>query len=62
MAKGDRSYFDRYERILKIDEMIARGNFPTKEDFMNETGASEATVSRDIRDLKMTLFKEQLLC
>lgn len=61
MAKGDRSYFDRYERILKIDEMIARGNFPTKKDFMNETGASEATVSRDIRDLKIQFGADDIL-
>ena len=59
--KQKRQHLDSYERILKIDQMISRGSYPTVEDFVRETGTSTPTINRDLRDLRLKFGAEDIL-
>ncbi len=59
--KVKRQYLNGYERILKIDRMIATGNYPSVEDFAQETEASIPTINRDLRDLRLKFGAEDIL-
>ena len=63
MRKGKikKQYLNGYERILKIDQMIASGRYPNVEDFTRETEASIPTINRDLRDLRMKFGAENIL-
>ena len=56
-----KQYLNGYERILKIDQMIASGRYPNVEDFKRETEASIPTINRDLRDLRMKFGAENIL-
>ena len=44
--------FATFKRIVRYDEMIASGTYPSVRDFRNEFGISEATVHRDLDALR----------
>ena len=56
-----KQFLNGYERILKIDYMISNWNYPSVEDFANETGASIPTINRDLRDLRLKFGAEEIL-
>ena len=56
-----KQFLNAYERILKIDWMIANLNYPSVEDFARETESSIPTVHRDLRDLRLKFGAEDIL-
>ena len=56
-----KQFLNGYERILKIDNMISKWNYPSVEDFVNETGASIPTINRDLRDLRLKFGADEIL-
>ncbi len=56
-----KQFLNGYERILKIDYMISNWNYPSVEDFANETGASIPTINRDLRDLRLKFGADEIL-
>ncbi len=59
--KIKKQFLNGYERILKIDRLIAAGNYPSVEDLANETEFSIPTINRDLRDLRMKFGAENVL-
>ena len=59
--KVKKQFLNGLERILKIDYMISQGNYPSVQDFKDETGASIPTINRDLRDLRMKFGAEDIL-
>ena len=60
-AKVKKQYLNGLERILKIDYMISHRHYPSVQDFVDETGASIATINRDLRDLRLKFGAEDIL-
>ena len=56
-----KQFLNAYERILKIDWMIANLNYPSVEDFARETESSIPTAHRDLRDLRLKFGAEDIL-
>ena len=56
-----KQYLNGLERILKIDYMISHRHYPSVQDFADETGASIATINRDLRDLRLKFGAEDIL-
>lgn len=63
MAKGKikKQYLNGFERILKIDDMIAHMRYPSVADFARETEASVPTIHRDLRDLRLKFGADSIL-
>ena len=60
-ARIKKQYLNGLERILKIDYMISNWHYPSVQDFADETGASIATINRDLRDLRLKFGAEDIL-
>lgn len=56
-----KQFLNAYERILKIDWMIANLHYPSVEDFARETESSIPTVNRDLRNLRLKFGAEDIL-
>ena len=59
--KVKKQYLNGYERILKIDHLIAIGRYPSVEELAQATEASIPTINRDLRDLRMKFGAEGIL-
>ena len=59
--KVKKQYLNGLERILKIDQMISQGGYPSVEDFARVTEASIPTINRDLRDLRLKFGAEDIL-
>ena len=56
-----KQYLNGYERILKIDHLIASGRYPSVEELAEVTDASIPTINRDLRDLRNKFGAEDIL-
>ena len=59
--KTKKQFLNGYERILKIDHLIAAGRYPSVEDLAQATEASIPTINRDLRDLRNKFGAEGIL-
>ena len=59
--KIKKQFLNGYERILKIDHLIAAGRYPSVEVLAQATEASIPTINRDLRDLRMKFGAEGIL-
>ena len=59
--KVKKQYLNGLERILKIDQMISQGGYPSVEDFARVTEASIPTINRDLRNLRLKFGAEDIL-
>ena len=59
--KAKKQFLNSYERILKIDHMIAAGRYPSAEELAIATDTSVPTINRDLRDLRNKFGAEGIL-
>ena len=59
--KAKKQYLDSYERILRIDHLIASGRYPSVEDLSMATNVSIPTINRDLRDLRYKFGAKDIL-
>ena len=53
--KIKKQYLNGYERILKIDHLIASGKYPSVKELAQATEASIPTINRDLNNLRILL-------